>query len=99
VLLRPVYTVEDGKPAKQGGSLGLMNAQKGQSLCADKGSERGPAESLDLLSCDGGYLRPFREQFRGFLDLLRQKPSSMSALLGWSTISISSLTMQSYTFS
>jgi hypothetical protein len=30
---------------------------------------RGPAENSDLLSYDGGFLRSFREQMRGFRDL------------------------------
>jgi hypothetical protein len=30
----------------------------------------GPAENPDLLSCDGSFLRSFREQMRGFHDLL-----------------------------
>jgi hypothetical protein len=54
---------------------------------------RGPAENPDMLSCCGGFLRYFREQRRGFHDLLRQKPSSLFILLGWS--SIASLMMRS----
>jgi hypothetical protein len=32
----------------------------------------GPTENSDTLSCDGGFLRSFREQMRGSHDLLRQ---------------------------
>jgi hypothetical protein len=35
----------------------------------------------------------FMEQMRGFHDLLKQKPSSLFILLGWSSISIASLMM------
>jgi hypothetical protein len=52
----------------------------------------GPAENSDLLSCDEGFLRSFREQMRGFHDLLlRQKPTSLFIMLGWSSISVASL--------
>jgi hypothetical protein len=43
---------------------------------------RGPAEYSDLLSRDGDFLRYFREQTRGFHDLLRQKQSSLYILFG-----------------
>jgi hypothetical protein len=56
---------------------------------------RGLMENPDVLSCDGGFLRSFREQMRGYHDLLRQKPSSMFVLLGWSSISVASLMVRS----
>jgi hypothetical protein len=37
----------------------------------------------------------FREEMRGFHDLLRQKPASVLILLGWSLISMASITMRS----
>jgi hypothetical protein len=47
---------------------------------------------VDLASCSGGFLR---EQMRGFHDLLRQNPTSLFMLLGWSSISMASLMMWS----
>jgi hypothetical protein len=43
---------------------------------------RGPAETSNLLSRDGGFLRSFKEQMRGFHDLLRQKPSLPVHIVG-----------------
>jgi hypothetical protein len=43
-------------------------------------------ENPNLLSYVGGFLRSFREQMRGFHDLLRQTPSSLFILLGWSSV-------------
>jgi hypothetical protein len=57
-------------------------------VCTDL---RGAAENPDLMSCDGGFLRAFRQQMRGFHDLFRQKPSSLFILLGWSSIPVASL--------
>jgi hypothetical protein len=37
-----------------------------RAVCTDV---RGPAENSHLLSCDGGFLRSFRDQMRGFHDL------------------------------
>jgi hypothetical protein len=45
-----------------------------------------------LVDLASGFLR---EQKRGFHDLLRQKPISLFILLGWSSISMASLTMRS----
>jgi hypothetical protein len=61
-------------------------------VCTD---QHGLVEDPDLPSRCGGFLRSFREQRRGFHDLLRQKPSSLFILLGWSSISIASLMMPS----
>jgi hypothetical protein len=63
---------------------GVFFAMK-RAVCTDLPS---PAEIPYLLSCDGGFLRSFREQMRGFHDLLRQKPSSLFVLFGWRSISI-----------
>jgi hypothetical protein len=63
-----------------------------RAVCTDL---RGPAEDPDLPSCDGGFPQPFREQRRGFHDLLRQEPSYLFILLGLSSISIASLMMRS----
>jgi hypothetical protein len=41
-----------------------------RAVCTDL---RGPVENPDLLSCNGGFLQSFREQKKGFHDLLRQK--------------------------
>jgi hypothetical protein len=46
----------------------------------------------NLLDLASGFLR---EQMRCFHDLLRQKPISLFILLGWSSISMASLTMRS----
>jgi hypothetical protein len=56
---------------------------------------RGLVKNPDLPSCWCGFLRSFREQVRGFHDLLKQKPSSLFILLGWSSISVTSLMMRS----
>jgi hypothetical protein len=45
---------------------------------------------VDLVLC---IIRSFREQIRGFYNLLRQKSSSLFMLKGWSTTSTASLTM------
>jgi hypothetical protein len=37
----------------------------------------------------------FREQMRGFHDLLRQNPASLFILFGWSSISMASMMMRS----
>jgi hypothetical protein len=52
---------------------------------------------LVMLAVTDVLLRRFLEgeDERGFHDLLRQKPTSLYLLLGWSSISIASLTMQS----
>jgi hypothetical protein len=55
---------------------GLIGARKGQGLCPDKGSVHTPSFPTGE-SCEGGFLQTFREQVRGFDDLLRQKPSSV----------------------
>jgi hypothetical protein len=44
-----------------------------------------PIENPSIESCDRGFLWSFREQMRGFHDSLRQKPSSLFRLLGWSS--------------
>jgi hypothetical protein len=46
---------------------------------------------VDLVSFPEGFLK---EQIRGFHDFLRQKPASLSILLGWNSILMASLTMQ-----
>jgi hypothetical protein len=56
---------------------------------------RDPAKNPDLLSCDGCLLRSSRVQMGGFHDLFRQKPSCLFITLGWSSISITSLTIRS----
>jgi hypothetical protein len=55
----------------------------------------GAMENPALESCEGGFLKSFREQMRGLHDLLRQKPSSLFMLMGWSSISTASLMMRS----
>jgi hypothetical protein len=47
----------------------------------------GPVENLAGDSCEGG--------FRGFHKLLRQKPSSLFIVLGWSSVSTTSSMMKS----
>jgi hypothetical protein len=47
-----------------------------------------PVENPPRESCEGGFLQSFRG---GIHDLLRQKPSSLFILLGWSSISVTSL--------
>jgi hypothetical protein len=42
-------------------------------------------------SYEGGFLQSFREQMRGFCDVLRQKPSFPFILMGWNLISVVSL--------
>jgi pimeloyl-ACP methyl ester carboxylesterase len=56
---------------------------------------RGFADNPDLPPCYRCFPRSFKEQMRGFRDLLRQKTSSLFIVLGWSSISIASLMMQS----
>jgi hypothetical protein len=64
-----------------------------RAVCTDLS---GPVQNHDLLSCDGDFLRSFREQMRGFHDdLLGQKPSPLFTFLGWSSISVTSLMMRS----
>jgi hypothetical protein len=92
VCLGPRHEVEDGgAEVAEAGGLGLMGGRRGQSWCPDKGSVHGSAENPDQQFCDGGFLRSFREQMRGFHNLLRQKPSSLFILLGWSSVSLVSL--------
>jgi hypothetical protein len=55
----------------------------------------GPAENVVLPSYEGGFLRSFRERMRCFYDLLREKPFFLFIILGWSPISVASLTMRS----
>jgi hypothetical protein len=61
-------------------------------VCTDL---HGTTENRDLPSRDGGFQQSFRERMRGFHDLLGQKPFYLLVLLGWSSISIASLMMQS----
>jgi hypothetical protein len=61
-----------------------------RAVCTDL---RGPVEKPALESCEGSVLKSFREQMRGWYHLLKQKPSSLFMLLGWSSISTASLTM------
>jgi hypothetical protein len=66
--------------------------------CPEKGNVqglRGPAENPTLLSCDGGLLRTFRRQMRGFHDSFKEKPSYLFILLGLSLNSVASLIMRS----
>jgi hypothetical protein len=58
-------------------------------VCTDL---RGAAENPDMPL---GLLRSVREQMRGFHDLLRQKPSFLFTLLGWSSFRTASLKMWS----
>jgi hypothetical protein len=55
----------------------------------------GPVENPTRESFEGGFLRYFTRQMRGFLDLLWQKPSSLFVSLGRSSISIASVMMRS----
>jgi hypothetical protein len=48
-------------------------------------------ENLSRESCKGGFLWSFREQMTGFHGLLRQNPTSLFILLGWSSISTSNI--------
>jgi hypothetical protein len=77
------------KPGHQGGGWWVSGEDALcaliRAVCTDL---RGPAENPDLLSYDWGFLRSFREQMRGFHDLLRQKPSSLFNLVGRSSSSI-----------
>jgi hypothetical protein len=68
----------------------LLTAGRHSSLTADAPIGR-PCNRYQA-SC---YRDFSREQMRGFLDFLRQKPTSLFILLGWSSISVASLTMQS----
>jgi hypothetical protein len=52
-------------------------------------------QNADLLSCDGDFIRSFREQMRSFHDLLTQKPSFLFIMLTRSSISVTSLMMRS----
>jgi hypothetical protein len=46
---------------------------------------------VDLVSSPGSFLR---EQMRGFHDLLRQNPTSLFILSGWSSISMAYSTLK-----
>jgi hypothetical protein len=63
-----------------------------RALCTDP---HGLAENPDLLSYDGGFVQSFRGQMRGFQDMLRQNLSSLFILLGWTSISVTSLMIRS----
>jgi hypothetical protein len=67
-----------------GGSQDLNTAPNGQTQYP-----RGRCSTY-LSSCYGDFLM---EQMRGFHDLLRQDPTSLFMLLGWSSVSMASLTM------
>jgi hypothetical protein len=69
-----------------------LSGRKHNSLATGASYFIWPCSKLDRASCYGAFLR---EQMRSFHDLLRQKPSSLFILLGWSAISMASLTMWS----
>jgi hypothetical protein len=60
-----------------------VNARRGHILCPDMCTDlSGLAENPYLLSRDGGFLRSFREQMRGFHELLRENASLPVHIVG-----------------
>jgi hypothetical protein len=57
------------------GRIGVQTEAVLMDLC-------GLLEYLSKTSYEGGFLQSFREQMRGFCDVLRQKPSFLFILMG-----------------
>jgi hypothetical protein len=83
-------------PAYQGGGCWMPGVSGSCALKrAVRADLRSPMENPDLLSCDRSFLPPFKEQMKGFHDLLKQKPSYPFTLMGRSSVPIAFLMMRS----
>lgn len=75
-----------------------MGALKGRSPCPGQDSihwPKGLENFITKATCEGGLLSFFRQEMRGFNDLLRQKPFFLSVFLDWIPFSVASLFLPS----